>query len=97
MDQGEARLLAGLAAQVAELLAEGTPSAQRTADDPLEQLLDFDGPVIAPEDPVLQRLLPDAYRGGCGGLSSLHRARTARDEDRQRPRRHRLAGRRRHG
>ena len=62
MDQGEARLLAGLAAQVAELLAEGTPSAQRTADDPLEQLLDFDGPVIAPEDPVLQRLLPDAYR-----------------------------------
>ena len=62
MEQGEARLLAGLAAQVAELLAEGTPSSEPTVDDPLEQLLDFDGPVHAPEDPVLQRLLPDAYR-----------------------------------
>lgn len=62
MEQGEARLLAGLVAQVAELLSEGTRSAEGTGDDPLEEMLNFDGPVHAPEDPVLQRLLPDAYR-----------------------------------
>ena len=62
MEQGEARLLAGLAAQVAELLGEGATSVERAGQDPLERLLDFDGPVQAPEDPVLLRLLPDAYR-----------------------------------
>ena len=62
LEQGEARLLAGLVGQVAELLAEGTPATERAAQDPLEEMLDFDGPVQAPDDPVLQRLLPDAYR-----------------------------------
>jgi hypothetical protein len=62
LEQGEARLLAGLVGQVAELLAEGTPATERSAQDPLEEMLDFDGPVHAPDDPVLQRLLPDAYR-----------------------------------
>jgi hypothetical protein len=62
LEQGEARLLAGLVAQVVELLSEGTQTVDRTGQDPLEQLLDFDGPVQAPDDPVLMRLLPDAYR-----------------------------------
>jgi len=62
MEQGEARLLAGLVAQVAELLGENSAAADPVAADPLEQLLDFDGPVQPPEDPVLARLLPDAYR-----------------------------------
>lgn len=73
LEQDEARLLAGLAAQVAELLAEGTPSVGQSGQDPLEQLLDFDGPVHAPEDPVLQRLLPDAYRDDEAAASDFRR------------------------
>jgi len=73
MEQGEARLLAGLVAQVAELLGEGTTSVERTGQDPLEQLLDFDGPVQAPEDPVLLRLLPDAYRNDEAAAADFRR------------------------
>lgn len=61
-DQSEARLVAGLAAQVVELLGEGTPDVDRAGQDPLEAMLDLDGPVNLPEDPVLQRLLPAGYR-----------------------------------
>ncbi len=61
MEQYEARLLAGLAAQVAELVRDGQVVAVGS-DDPLEALVGLDGPEQAPEDPVLQRLLPDAYR-----------------------------------
>lgn len=73
LEQGEARLLAGLVAQVAELLSEGKPSADTASDDPWEQLLDFDGPVQAPEDPVLQRLLPDAYRDDDAAAADFRR------------------------
>jgi len=61
-DQAEARLVAGLAAQVAELLGEGTADVERAGQDPLEAMLDIDGPVNVPDDPVLQRLLPAGYR-----------------------------------
>ena len=57
----EALLLRSLAAQLIELLADDQPSAARPVD-PLASLLDFQGPVDPPEDPVLARLLPDAYR-----------------------------------
>jgi Domain of unknown function (DUF2017) len=57
----EAMLLRSLAAQLVELLADDQPGAARQID-PLASLLDFQGPVDRPADPVLARLLPDAYR-----------------------------------
>ncbi len=56
----EADLLRSLAAQLIELLRNESAVAEPT-DDPLEDLLDFSGPTLAPEDPVLQRLFPTAY------------------------------------
>ena len=57
----EADLLRSLASQLIELLRDeaGLPT---TEVDPFEALLDFDGPISVPEDPVLARLLPSAYR-----------------------------------
>ena len=56
-----AALLASLARQLIELLSDGEPLEQ-VATDPLEAMLDFDAPREIPEDPALQRLLPDAHR-----------------------------------
>jgi hypothetical protein len=58
----EADLLRSLAAQLVELL-RNEEAAPSTATDPLEALLDFTGPTTVPDDPVLARLFPDAYRG----------------------------------
>ncbi len=57
----EADLLRSLASQLIELLRDdaGVPT---TVVDPFEALLDFSGPSTVPEDPVLARLLPSAYR-----------------------------------
>jgi hypothetical protein len=57
----EADLLRSLASQLIELLRDeaGVPT---TDIDPFEAMLDFDGPISVPEDPVLARLLPSAYR-----------------------------------
>jgi hypothetical protein len=57
----EADLLRSLAAQMVELL-RSEEAVQPTDVDPLENLLDFDGPTTAPDDPVLARLFPTAYR-----------------------------------
>lgn len=70
-EQAEARLIANLAAQVAELLADDTGSADK--DDPLADLVDIDGSGQPPEDPVLHRLLPDAYRDDEEGASDFRR------------------------
>lgn len=61
----EADLLRSLAAQLVELLRNEQASPDES-QDPLEALFnsgqfDFAGPQIAPEDPVLARLLPAAY------------------------------------
>lgn len=56
----EADLLRSLAAQLIELLRNESATPE-TPVDPLEELLDFSGPTRPPEDPVLQRLFPDAY------------------------------------
>jgi hypothetical protein len=57
----EADLLRSLASQLIELLRN--EAAVPTTDvDPFEALLDFSGPTTAPEDPVLARLFPAAYR-----------------------------------
>jgi hypothetical protein len=59
----EADLLRSLASQLIELLRNesATPAAVDGSEDPLEELFNFDGPTLAPEDPVLQRLFPTAY------------------------------------
>jgi hypothetical protein len=58
---GEAHLLANLAGQVVELLRDRN-GAEESSADPLAAQLGMGGPSLPPEDPVLQRLLPDAYR-----------------------------------
>lgn len=57
----EARLLANLTRQVAELLNDRHPG-EAADTDPLQQMVGSLGPLAPPGDPVLQRLLPDAYR-----------------------------------
>ncbi len=58
----EADLLRSLAGQLVELLHNESAIAA-TERDPLEALLDFSGPTTEPDDPVLRRLFPNAYRG----------------------------------
>ena len=55
----EADLLRSLAGQLIELLRNEVAAPETL--DPLEELLDFSGPTLAPEDPVLARLFPTAY------------------------------------
>ena len=56
----EANLLRNLSRQLIELLRDDAQSSQGDGDS-LESLFDFDEPVSTPQDPVLARLLPDAY------------------------------------
>jgi hypothetical protein len=60
-DPAEAHVIANLAGQVIELLRDRN-GAQVTDSDPLVSEWGLGGPSQPPEDPVLQRLLPDAYR-----------------------------------
>ena len=57
----EASVLANLAGQVIELLRDRN-GEQVSDPDPLLGDLGMTGPSQPPEDPVLKRLLPDAYR-----------------------------------
>jgi hypothetical protein len=57
----EADLLRSLASQLIELL-RNEAAVPATETDPLEAMLDFTGPTTAPDDPVLARLFPTAYR-----------------------------------
>src|ERR687890_2542159 len=57
----EADLIRSLASQLIELL-RNEAAVPSTDLDPFEALLDFSGPTTAPEDPVLARLFPPAYR-----------------------------------
>jgi hypothetical protein len=61
LSDGDAAMLPLLAEQVAALLdADARPGT----GDPLEAMVGLaDAPVAAPDDPALQRLLPDAYSG----------------------------------
>ena len=56
----EANLLRNLSRQLIELLRDDARRSQGDGDS-LESLFDFDEPVSTPQDPVLARLLPDAY------------------------------------
>jgi hypothetical protein len=63
LEAAEVSLLMLLTAQVVELLDESPAHRPPSEDDQLQDLLDASlEPVEAPEDPVLRRLLPDAYR-----------------------------------
>ncbi|HWV27476.1 MAG TPA: DUF2017 domain-containing protein [Aeromicrobium sp.] len=62
-ESAEAHLLASLTSQVVELLRDRHGSGEADPD-PLAAQLGLGGPSQPPEDPVLQRLLPDAYRAG---------------------------------
>ncbi len=67
----EADLLRSLAGQLVELLRN-----EHAADievDPLEAMLDFSGPTTEPEDPVLARLFPTAYRDDEEAASDFRR------------------------
>lgn len=69
---GEAHLLANLASQVVELLRDRNGAPESDAD-PLATQLDMGGPSLPPEDPVLQRLLPDAYRDDADDAGEFRR------------------------
>ena len=62
LDEFEAGLMRRLVGELLELLAEGDPQGGRDVelDDPLSELAV--GPANPPDDPVLARLFPDAYR-----------------------------------
>jgi hypothetical protein len=57
----EADLIRSLASQIVELL-RNEAAVPSTDLDPFETMLDFTGPTTAPDDPVLARLFPAAYR-----------------------------------
>lgn len=59
-DVHEAEMLVNLEAQLIELVSDRTGTGEASAD-PLFAQLDVDGPRVAPDDPVLARLFPDAY------------------------------------
>jgi hypothetical protein len=74
LDRAEASLIVTLAAQVSGLLAGGAPSAERDSDDPIAALVaELDAPIPASDDPILGRLLPDAYRDDPGAAGEFRR------------------------
>jgi len=60
-EPGEAHMLANLSGQVVELLRDRN-GVSESEPDPLFAQVGMSGPLMPPDDPVLQRLLPDAYR-----------------------------------
>jgi hypothetical protein len=68
----EADLLRSLAGQLVELLRNeaAVPDDSR---DPFEAMMDFTGPTAEPEDPVLARLFPSAYRDDDEASSEFRR------------------------
>ncbi|MGW5736155.1 MULTISPECIES: DUF2017 domain-containing protein [Streptomyces] len=60
LDEVEISIIRSLAVQLLELIGPGP--AEDASDDPLAELFAV-GPSEPPADPVLQRLLPDAYGG----------------------------------
>jgi uncharacterized protein DUF2017 len=61
-DPGEAQVIASLTSQVVELLRDRNGESQSDPDPLAGELGLAGGPSLPPDDPVLQRLLPDAYR-----------------------------------
>ena len=57
----EAQILINLFEQLLELLGEGDFFHHYDSSDPLAQLLAMPSEIVTPDDPVLLRLLPNAY------------------------------------
>lgn len=57
----EAHILINLVEQLLELLGEGDFFHHYDQNDPFAQLMSMHHEVVAPDDPVLMRLLPNAY------------------------------------
>ena len=57
----EAHILINLVEQLLELLGEGDFFHHYDSSDPLAQLLSMPAEIVTPDDPVLLRLLPNAY------------------------------------
>jgi hypothetical protein len=57
----EAQILINLVEQLLELLGEGDFFHHYDSSDPLAQLLAMPSEIVTPDDPVLLRLLPNAY------------------------------------
>ncbi len=57
----EAHIFINLVEQLLELLGEGDFQHHYDESDPFAQLMAMQQEVVAPEDPVLKRLLPNAY------------------------------------
>lgn len=57
----EARILINVVEQLLELLGEGDFFHHYDASDPFAQLMSVPSEVVAPDDPVLMRLLPNGY------------------------------------
>jgi len=57
----EAQILINLVEQLLELLGEGDFFHHYDSSDPLVQLLAMPSEIVTPDDPVLLRLLPNAY------------------------------------
>ncbi|HUQ00341.1 MAG TPA: DUF2017 domain-containing protein [Aeromicrobium sp.] len=71
-DPAEAGVIANLASQVIELLRDR--NGDHVADvDPLMGEFGMHGPTQPPEDPVLRRLLPDAYRDNTDDAGEFRR------------------------
>ena len=61
-EPGEAHVIASLTSQVVELLRDRNGESASDPDPLAGELGLSGGPSLPPDDPVLQRLLPDAYR-----------------------------------
>ncbi len=61
LTQDEAHILINLVEQLLELLGEGDFFHHYDNSDPLAQLMAMPSEIVTPDDPVLMRLLPNAY------------------------------------
>jgi hypothetical protein len=72
-EPGEAHVIASLTSQVVELLRDRNGESASDPDPLAGELGLSGGPSLPPDDPVLQRLLPDAYRDDSGEAAEFRR------------------------
>jgi hypothetical protein len=72
-EPGEAQVIASIASQVVELLRDRNGESASDPDPLAGELGLSGGPSLPPDDPVLQRLLPDAYRGDADESAEFRR------------------------
>ncbi len=72
-EPGEAHVIASLTSQVVELLRDRNGESASDPDPLAGELGLSGGPSQPPDDPVLRRLLPDAYRDDSGEAAEFRR------------------------